>query len=61
MSLKVFHVIFIVLATLMAIGCAVWALRERTAPEFGIACIVAAIGLVIYGMYFVRKSRRIIT
>jgi hypothetical protein len=61
MSLKTFHIIFIILATLLAAGCAVWAFANQTATPFGVCCAVAAAALVVYGIWFVRKSRHIIT
>lgn len=61
MSLKVFHVIFIILATLLAAGCAVWSFYHDTARVFGIACVVIAVALVIYGVWFIKKSKGIIT
>lgn len=61
MSLKVFHIIFIILATLLAAGCAAWSYHHDTAHLFGIASAVIAVALVFYGIWFVKKSKRIIT
>lgn len=61
MSLKGFHIFFIVLATLLAAGCAAWAFLNQTMTAFGIGCAVVAAALAIYGVYFVRKAKRIIT
>ncbi len=61
MSLKAFHIFFIVIAVFLAVGCAAWAFLNHTAFGFGVASIVAAVALVIYGVWFVRKSRNIIT
>jgi hypothetical protein len=61
MSLKVFHLIFIILATLLAAGCAAWSYYHDAAHAFGIASGVIAVALVIYGIWFVKKSKRIIT
>jgi hypothetical protein len=60
MSLRGFHVLFIFLAILMSVGCAVWAFANGVAPAFGAACAVAAVALVIYGIYFLKKSRKLI-
>ena len=54
MSLKVFHIIFIVLATLLAAGCAAWAFANQVTPAFGIASAITAVALAIYGVYFVK-------
>jgi hypothetical protein len=60
MSLKAFHVIFIILAILLAIGCAAWSFANEAALGFGYASAATALALVIYGVWFLRKSRRII-
>ncbi len=61
MSLKVFHLVFIVLAILMAIGCALWAFLNETAFVFGIGSSVTAVALMVYGIWFLKKSQKIIT
>lgn len=61
MSLKVFHLIFIILAALLATGCAAWSYYHDTAHGFGVASAVIAVALVIYGVWFIRKSKKIIT
>jgi hypothetical protein len=60
MSLKAFHVIFIILATLLAAGCALWAYVNQAAAAFGIISAIVAVTLVIYGIWFLKKSRKII-
>jgi hypothetical protein len=60
MSLKGFHIFFIVLSILLAAGCAVWAFVNGVALSFGIGACVAAVGLIAYGVYFIRKSRKLI-
>lgn len=59
MSLKAFHIFFIMLATLLAAGCAWWAFANSI-TVFGAASAASAVALLIYGIYFIRKSRRII-
>jgi hypothetical protein len=59
MSLKAFHILFILLATLLAAGCAWWAFANNI-TIFGTASAVTAVALFIYGIYFVKKSRRLI-
>lgn len=61
MSLKAFHLFFIVLSILLAAGCAFWAFTAGASPLFGASCAVVAVALVIYGIFFVRKARGIIT
>jgi hypothetical protein len=60
MSLKAFHILFIALATVLAAGCAWWAFANGSSQIFGIASAVTAVGLFIYGVFFVKKSRRLI-
>lgn len=63
MSLKAFHVLFITLSSLLALGFGVWCLR---APALGgtmsrsasaAAAFVVAAGLIAYGIWFLRKIR----
>ncbi len=61
MSLKGFHIVFITLSILLAIGCAAWSFANQTALAFGIASVVAAVALIFYGIWFIRKSKKIIT
>ena len=60
MSLRAFHILFILLSILLAAGCAAWGFANGLTPVFGITCAVIALALVIYGVYFFRKSRKLI-
>ena len=60
MSLRAFHILFIFLAILMSVGCAWWAFANGVTPVFGAACVLAALGLVIYGVIFLKKSKKLI-
>jgi hypothetical protein len=60
MSLKAFHIVFIMLATLLAAGCAWWAFANDAGFAFGVVSAVVAVALAIYGVYFVKKSRKLI-
>lgn len=66
MSLKGFHVVFIVVSIALAIVMAIWALAQWTSPAgsaghlaTGLASLGAAAGLTLYAVRFVRKARRI--
>ena len=65
MSLKGFHIVFIVFATLLALGCGGWCIwvdMVEGAPIYiagAIASFVCAIGLVVYGVWFYRKMKRL--
>ncbi len=65
MSLKTFHILFIVASTLLAFGFGAWALKQyfagasRTDLVLGIISLVLGIGLIWYGKYFLRKLKDI--
>jgi hypothetical protein len=66
MSLKAFHIFFIALASLMTLGCGVWALRMYSAPEprawqlwFGIGALLVSCSLMIYGRSFLKKTKNV--
>jgi uncharacterized oligopeptide transporter (OPT) family protein len=55
MSLRAFHVVFISAAVLLALGLG-WS-SFPAHPVAGIAAFLAAIGLVVYETWFLRKTR----
>ena len=65
MSLKAFHFVFIVFSTLLALGLGVWCvwinLIEGNSMYLGgaVASFVAAVALVVYGVWFYRKMKRL--
>lgn len=60
MSLKGFHILFICLSILLAAGCATWSFANGVALPFGVSACAIAVALVIYGIYFIRKTRKLI-
>ena len=58
MSLKTFHLIFVTLLTALSFGCAAWAFNAGW-PVFGVGGIVAGILVIIYGIYFLKKLKKI--
>lgn len=60
MSLKGFHIFFIFLATLLCAGCAWWAFANEVGMAFGGSSAAVAVALFVYGIYFVKKTRRLI-
>jgi len=60
MSLKAFHILFIVLSIVLAAGCAWWAFANHAGSVFGTVSAVAAAGLCVYFAYFLKKSRKLI-
>lgn len=65
MSLKGFHILFIAVCTLLALGLGTWCVRvnlEAGAPVYlagAIGSFIAAIALMIYGIWFYRKMKRL--
>lgn len=56
MSLRFFHIVFIALAAVLAAGVGVWSL-EHGGMVLGIVCLAAALALVVYGVWYARKTR----
>ncbi|PYJ10034.1 MAG: hypothetical protein DMF06_07885 [Verrucomicrobia bacterium] len=65
MTLKGFHILFITVSTLLALGIGAWCLwinSVEAAPVFrkgAIGAFVAAAVLVTYGVWFYRKMKRL--
>ena len=65
MSLKGFHIVFIVFSTLLALAVGAWCIWVNFvegAPVFlagAIASFLCAIALMIYGVWFYRKMKRL--
>lgn len=65
MSLKHFHVVFIVFAVLICLGFGAWTLLAREVASIvqgvGVFSLVLGAALCLYGLWFYRKSKRVIT
>ena len=65
MSLKGFHIVFITFSTLLALGCGCWCIWVNLvvgAPVYlagAIGSFAVAIALVIYGIWFLKKMKRL--
>ncbi|MDB6018087.1 MAG: hypothetical protein JWR19_2576 [Pedosphaera sp.] len=66
MSLKAFHLVFIVSAILLALGFGAWSWMNYNSPQgvrldlvWAVASLVSAVGLVIYEIYFLRKLKNV--
>ena len=65
MSLKAFHFVFIIFSTLLALGLGTWCVwidLVEGAPVYlagAIASYLSAVALVVYGIWFYRKMKRL--
>ncbi len=65
MSLKGFHILFITCSTLLALGCGAWCIWVNLVegvPIYlagAIGSFAAAAALVVYGIWFYRKMKRL--
>ena len=65
MSLKAFHIIFVILSTLLSVGFGLWAIgRHMHEPSAGLVAVAIgsmafAIALVVYGFWFLRKLKHV--
>jgi hypothetical protein len=66
MSLKAFHLIFITASCALAFGCAVWGIKNYFSTDgkaldliFGLGSLAAAVGLIFYERYFLKKLKNV--
>ncbi len=66
MSLKMFHLVFIVSASALAFGCGVWWLKDYWSAHgqpadlaYGLGALLVGIALLVYERYFLKKSKGI--
>lgn len=65
MSLKAFHILFIVASILLAFGVAAWAFMHSAEEgrgallSYGVGSTIAGLALVCYFIYVLRKLRNI--
>ena len=65
MSLKAFHIVFIVASVLLAFGFAAWSFSQYSLSRgaldlaFGVGSLLTAGGLAAYGKYFLKKLKHI--
>lgn len=64
MSLKHFHIVFIVASILATFGFAAWAILTRVQPTdvraLGWFSLVLGFALTTYGVWFLKKSKHVI-
>ncbi len=65
MSLKAVHILFISLSILLAFGFAAWEIKGYAVSGdvlqllLGLFSLVAAVGLIVYGVKFLRKLKHV--
>jgi hypothetical protein len=65
MSLKGFHIVFIVFSTLLALAIGAWCIWVNLvegAPVYlagAVASFLVAVALILYGVWFYRKMKRL--
>ncbi len=65
MSLKAFHLVFVIVVLLLSVGVGAWGLRVQTFEgqgwplQLGIASLVLALGTAVYGVWFLKKLKHV--
>jgi len=66
MSLKAFHLVFIIASILLAFGCGAWLVKQYFSPDGRVLHLVAAVlsvaagvGLIFYERYFLKKTKNL--
>lgn len=65
MSLKAFHIVFVVISTILALGFGIWAIRQHQARSeplalaMGVVSLLSAVGLIVYGRWFLKKLKKV--
>ena len=60
MSLKIFHLCFIILCTLLCAGVAWWCFANKVGDVYGYAFAAFAVLLPIYGAWFLKKTKKLV-
>lgn len=61
MSLKAFHIFFIIISTIVAFGFGVWVFMQENGYHFGfgILSLLAGVSLIIYGIKVFKKFKEL--
>jgi len=57
LSLKIFHIIFIIFADLLAVGMAVWSWIQYKSLAWVVLSVLCSLGLNAYLFWFWKKSK----
>ena len=59
MSLKIFHIFFIIFSTLLCAGVAWWCFAKNVGDVYGYVFVGFAVILPIYGVWFLKKTKNL--
>jgi len=59
-SLKIFHIFFITLSTLLCAGVAWWCFEHSGNEAFGWIFVAVGALLPVYGVWFLKKTKKLI-
>ena len=59
MSLRYFHIFFILAASTLAMGNGVWAILQHKPLFWVVGSFICGVGLDLYLVWFIRKSRNL--
>ena len=60
MSLKIFHICFIIFSTLLCAGVSWWCFMNKVGDLYGYLFAGAAVILPIYGVWFLKKTKNLV-
>jgi hypothetical protein len=60
MSLRIFHICFILFSTVLCAGVSWWCFANRVGDVYAYAFAAAAVILPIYGVWFLKKTRNLV-
>ena len=59
MSLRAFHIFFILISSALAVLGGVWILQQHKSPVLAVASFACSASLDVYVVWFIRKSRNL--
>ena len=60
MSLRAFHLFFILLSVVLSAGCSWWAFNSNAGALLGLGFALISISLAVHGYFFFKKSQKLI-
>ena len=59
MSLRIVHLLFIIVCTLLCAGVAWWCFANHIETVYGVCFAAAAVLMPVYGRWFLKKTRNL--